>query len=229
MKHIARSQIILILWVILPFIFSTINSFWFEPSNIWVNNSGTGIPSTSIALGIPTFFLFNVYYIILKPFVSIDAGGTGAWMQIVPNTNQFGTLLILGLIVVTLAALAFFLGRVIKDRTWEKYVFYVFLVFILFDSANYLYQLRYAVDQKPVLDMRSSVMERCNGVSPEYTSCQSTCSDGWSKLERESADTRNAFWTTCTAKCDPLQTEFQTKCLRESGLPEYKDFKGFVQ
>ncbi len=229
MKRPSRIQIILVLWVILPFLFSLVNSLWLQPQNIWVNNSGTGIPSTSVVLGIPIFFLFNVYYIVLKPFVSIDAGGSGAWLQIVPDTNQFGTLLILGLIVLTLGAGAFFLGRIIQDRSWEKYVFFTFLLFSLFDTVNYLSQLNYAVEQKPVLDTRASVIARCNGASPEAATCQQQCSEEWSKLAQESAETRNAFWTSCTKKCDSLQAAFQVTCLRESGLPEYKNFQGFGQ
>lgn len=229
MNRPSRVQVILIVWVALPFLFSLMNSFWFEPENIWVNNTGAGIPSTSSVLGIPIFFLYNAYYIVLKPFVSIEAGGTGAWLTIVPNTNQFGTLLILGLIMLTLVAGAIFIGRLVRDRSWEKYVFYAFLLFVVFDGANYLYQLNKALEEQPMLDARQSVMERCNGTAPEYAACQSLCSDEWSKLAGESADNRNAFWTACTAKCDPLQAGFQTKCLRESGLPEYKDFQGFGQ
>ncbi|MFA9261952.1 MAG: hypothetical protein ACEQSB_01145 [Undibacterium sp.] len=224
MQRFSRTQIILILWVTLPFVFSLINSVWFEPKNIWVNNSGTGIPSTSVVLGIPAFFLFNVYYIVLKPFVSIDSGGSGAFMQIVPGTNPFGTILISSLIVVTFAVIAFFIGRAMKDRAWEKYLFYAFALFVVFDSANYLYQLNYAVQAKPALDTRAAVIARCNGTAPEYAACQERCSTEWSGLAKESAEIRNSFWTTCTAKCDPLQTEFQTKCLRESGLPEYEHF-----
>lgn len=224
MKSIARSQVVLVLWVALPFFFAAINSIWLEPNNIWVNNSGAGLPSTSVVLGIPIFFLFNVYYLILKPFVAIESGGSGAWLQIVPDTNPFGTILIGSLILLTLAAFAFFIGRAVKDRAWEKYVFYGFTLFILFDAGNYAYQALSAVQAKPVLDSRAETIKICNGTAPEYTTCQTRCSTEWSALAAESAEKRNAFWTTCTAKCDPLQAEFQTKCLRESGLPEYQDF-----
>jgi hypothetical protein len=222
MKSISRLQIVMILWLLSPLLFGAIETGLLNPNNIWPNNDGAGLPLISSILGVPYLIAFYILYFPLS-WLPLEGGGTGAFVQILPNLNTFGVVLMGGLLVVFWGVIGFWLGKKFSYYAWQKYVAMLLSFILLFDISLFGYQVYSDVNGERSGRMeRDSVFERCNASGPEYDKCMTQCGNQLDSQRFQDSDEHNKFWLKCTAQCDALRMDFQTTCLRESGLPEYE-------
>ena len=222
MKNVSRLQIVIILWLLSPLLFGTIEDRLLHPNNIWPNDSGTGLPLTSSVLVFPYLVLFLVLYRPLSWLPLTHPAESGSFIQF-PNLNAIGTVLIGSLFIIILSVIGFWLGKRISYFAWQKYVIVAFSFILLFDISLFSLQTYSDINsERPLRIKRDSVLKQCNEPGPEFTTCMDQCNDQLNSRVFQGNEERNTFWIKCTESCNTLHMSFRATCLRKSGLPEYK-------
>lgn len=223
MKNVSKLQIVIILWLLSPLFFGTIEDTLLHPNNIWPNDNGTGLPLISSVLTVPYFVLSLILYLPLSWLpLTYPGGSSGVFIQF-PNFNAIGTTLIRSLLIIILGVIGFLLGKRIGYFAWQKYITVTFSFILLFDVSLFSLQIYSDVNnERPLRIKRDAILKQCDKPGPEFTKCMDQCNDQLDSRVFQSSEELNAFWMKCTGLCDTLRMSFRTTCLRESGLPEYK-------
>ncbi len=218
MKNISKLQIVMILWLLSPLLFDAVESSLLHPNNIWPNSDGTGLPLISSVLLVPSIVIFYILYFPLS-WLPLEGGGTETFIQILPNLNTFGMVLIGGLLVVVWGVIGFWLGKKVGYYAWQKYIAIMFSLILLFDISLFAYQVYSDINkERSVRIERASALERCNVSGPEYDECMAQCGNQLDSQYFQDSQAHDNFWLECMSQCNVLRTNFQDTCLRESGL-----------